>query len=143
MVVRTECKGRKVTGLFIGARNVRKTFPKTLAAVEFELGHLRIDCELGPGFWRDQPKISDSRLCEWLEFKLYRDRRYITPLPVILAQAGRNTFKLRPVALPSVSLAAIGDAKPVEHLRRHHPPHGDGHRAQYRGVNHGAEIIGR
>lgn len=141
MVVRTECKGRKVTGLFIGARNVRKTFPKTLAAIEFELGHLRIDCELGPGFWRDQPKISDSRLCEWLEFKLYRDRRYITPLPVILAQSGRNIFKLRPAALPSVSLAGIGDAMPAEHLRRRLPPHGDIHRTQHRAASHGATVV--
>lgn len=141
MMVRTECKGRKVTGLFIGARNVRKTFPKTLAAVEFELGHLRIDCELGPGFWRDQPKISDSRLCEWLEFKLYRDRRYITPLPVMLAQSGRNIFKLRPVALPSVSLAAIGDANPAEHLRRHHSSHNEGQRTQHHRANHGTTTV--
>lgn len=48
MVVRTECKGRKVTGIYIGARNARRNFREETAAIEFELGHLRIGCELSP-----------------------------------------------------------------------------------------------
>jgi hypothetical protein len=111
MMVRTECKGRRVTGIYIGTRNARRNFSRQDAAIEFELGHLRIGCELGPGFWRDQPRICDPRLCEWLEFKLYRERRYLTPLPLALVQSGRNAYRLRPVVLPSVSLAGIGDFK--------------------------------
>jgi hypothetical protein len=106
MMVKTECNGRKVTGLYIGARNVRRNFPREVAAIEFELGHLRIDCELGPEFWRDQPRICDSRLCEWLQHKLYHETGYMKPLPLALVQSGRNAYKLRPVLLPPVSLIA-------------------------------------
>lgn len=119
MMVRTECKGRKVTGIYVGARNARRNFPKRAAAVEFELGHLRIGCELDPGFWKDQPRICDERLCEWLQFKLYRERRFLTPLPLALVHSGRNAFRLRPVMLPSVSLPGIGDSKGSVPHRQH------------------------
>lgn len=125
-MVRTECKGRRVTGIYIGARNARRNFPRQDAAVEFELGHLRIGCELGPGFWRDQPRICDPRLCEWLEFKLYRERRYLTPLPLALVHSGRNAYRVRQVVLPSVSLAAIGDVKATVP----HRPDGGQHHGQ-------------
>lgn len=119
MVVRTECKGNRVTGIYIGARNARRNFRRQAAAIEFELGHLRIGCELGPGFWRDQPRICDSRLCEWLEFKFYRDRRYMTPLSLVLVQSGRNAFRVRPLILPAISLMGIGDSKDDGSLRQH------------------------
>jgi hypothetical protein len=119
MVVRTECKGRRVTGIYIGARNVRRNFRKQAAAIEFELGHLRIGCELNPGFWRDQPRICDSRLCEWLEFKFYRERRYVTPLPLVLIQTSRNAFKVRPLVLPAISLIGIGESKAGGPLRQY------------------------
>jgi hypothetical protein len=109
MVVRTECEGRRVTGIYIGARNVRRNFRKEAAVIEFELGHLQIDCELGPGFWRDEPRICDSRLCDWLEFRFYRERKYMAPLPLVLVQSGRNAFKVRPMVLPSISLIGIGE----------------------------------
>lgn len=119
MVVRTECKANKVTGIYIGARNARLNFPKQAAAIEFELGHLRIGCELGPGFWRDQPRICDSRLCEWLQFKLYRERKRTIPLPVVLVQSGRNAFKIRPLILPAVSLTGMGDSQGDGSPRQH------------------------
>jgi hypothetical protein len=119
MVVRTECKGLKVTGIYIGARNVRGNFPRHLGAIEFELGHLRIDCQLSPGFWQDQPRICDSRLCQWLEFELYRERKYIAPLPLVLVQSGRSTYKVRPLILPAASLIGIGDGKGGGLLRQH------------------------
>lgn len=119
MVVRTECKGRKVTGIYIGARNVRRNFPRQAAAIEFELGHLRIGCELGPGFWRDQPRISDSRLCEWLEFKFYRESKRITPLPLVLVQCGRSTYKVWPLILPAASLMGVGDSNGAGPHRQH------------------------
>ena len=119
MVVRTECKANRVTGIYIGARNARRNVRKQAAAIEFELGHLRIGCELGPGlFWRDQPRICDSRLCEWLQFKFYRERRRMTPLPVVLLQSGRNAFKIRPLILPAVSLTGMGDSQGDGALRQ-------------------------
>lgn len=88
-----------------------KKFRKETAAIEFELGHLRIGCELSPGFWRDQPRICDLRLCEWLQFKIYRERRYMTPLPLVLVHSGRNAFKVRTLILPAISVIGIGDSK--------------------------------
>lgn len=131
MVVRTECKGRKVTGIYIGARNVRRNFPRQAAAIEFELGHLRIGCELGPGFWRDQPRISDSRLCEWLAFKFYRERKHIAPLPLVLMQSGRNLYKVRPMILPPVSMVGIGDAKGGPHRQHDGKAHGAGRKPHH------------
>lgn len=119
MVVRTECKGNRVTGIYIGARNARRNFRRQVAAIEIELGHLRIGCELGPGFWRDQPRICDPRLCEWLQYKFYHERRYLTPLPLVLVQSGRNAFKVRPVVLPAISLIGIGDSKADAALRQY------------------------
>jgi hypothetical protein len=125
MMVRTECKGRKVTGIYIGPQNVRRNFSRQAVAIEFELGHLRIGCKLDEGFWRDQPRICDSRLCEWLEFKLYRERKHMTPLPLMLLQSGRDAFKLRPVSLPAVSLIGIGESK-ANVPRHHHDEMGSG-----------------
>lgn len=120
MVVRTECKGRKVTGIYIGARNVRRNFPREVLVIDFELGHLHIGCSLGPGFWRDQPRICDPRLCDWLEFKLYRERRHVTPLPLVLVHASKNTYRLRPMILPAISLSGIGESNAAGALRHHH-----------------------
>lgn len=110
MVVRTQCKGRKVSGLYIGERNVRRNFPRHTTGVEFELGHLHIRCQLAPGFWKGQPEIHDPRLCEWLEFKLYRERSLRTSLPLVLVQAGRSRFRILPMVLPSVSLNGVGQS---------------------------------
>lgn len=111
MLVRTQCKGRKVSGLYIGERNVRRNFPRHTTGVDFELGHLRIHCQLAAAFWKGQPEIRDPRLCEWLEFKLYRERSYRTSLPLMLVHVGRNRFKILPMALPSVSLNGIGQSQ--------------------------------
>jgi hypothetical protein len=69
MIVRIQNKGRSVTGLRIGASNVRRYFRSELDAIDLELDHLRIRCQLKAGFWNDQPEISDSRLCAWLQNK--------------------------------------------------------------------------
>ncbi|HUA99651.1 MAG TPA: hypothetical protein VMA34_15070 [Terracidiphilus sp.] len=106
MVVRTQCAGREVTGLYIGARNVRRNFPRHTAAIEVELGHLHIHCDLKPVFWRDRPEIHDERLCAWLEDRLYHGRSCRAPLPLALIPAGNNLYKLRPLTLPPVSSAA-------------------------------------
>ena len=108
MVVRTQCEGREVTGLYIGARNVRRNFPKHTAAIEVELGHLQIHCRLQPVFWRDRPEICDDRLSAWLEDRLYHGRSCRAPLPLALIPAGNNVYKLRPLTLPPISSASIG-----------------------------------
>jgi hypothetical protein len=98
MVVKTQCKGRSVTGLDVGADNVRRYFPKNISFIELELDHLQIQCGLDPDFWQDQPEIHDSRLCAWLESKHFRkaDR---APIPLAMIPEGNNSFRLQPVSV--------------------------------------------
>jgi len=51
MVVKTQSKGREITGLHVGVNNVRRFFPKHIAVIELQLDHLQIQCGLGPDFW--------------------------------------------------------------------------------------------
>lgn len=60
MVVKTQSKGRGVTGLHVGANNVRRYFPKQISSIELQLGHLQIECGLKPDFWLGEPEIFDS-----------------------------------------------------------------------------------
>jgi hypothetical protein len=48
MVVRTQNRGRHVTGLNVGADNIRLYFPKNILTIELELGYLQIRCGLEP-----------------------------------------------------------------------------------------------
>jgi hypothetical protein len=98
MLVRAQSKGRGIYGLLLKAEDVRRHFPKNTPAIELKLGELRIDCELTPDFWRGRPEISDRRLCEWLEFKVFRGRPYRKPLALEMTNAGDNSFTLE---LPS------------------------------------------
>lgn len=91
MVVKTQCKGREVTGLHVGATNARRYFPKNISAIELELDHLRIECGLPPDFWNGQPEIHDRRLCAWLQSKQKSCR---TPIPLDMIPSGANSFKL-------------------------------------------------
>jgi hypothetical protein len=99
MVVKTQCKGRGVTGLHVGAANVRRYFPKGTSVIELQFGHLQIQCDLGPGFWKDEPEIYDPRLCAWLESKYFHAKPDRTPVPMVLIPTGRNSFKLQPIHL--------------------------------------------
>jgi len=99
MVVKTQCKGRSLTGLNVGISNVRRYFPKHVAVIELQLDHLQIQCGLEPDFWQDQPEIRDPRLCAWLEAKSFHARPDRTPLPLAMTPAGNNSFKLQPVSL--------------------------------------------
>jgi hypothetical protein len=101
MVVKTQCKGREVTGLRVGASNARRYFPKNIAAIELELDHLRIECGLPPDFWRGQPEIHDPRLCAWLESKEFNGKSCRTPIPLDLIPSGKNSFKIGPVSIRS------------------------------------------
>lgn len=117
MVVRTQCDGREVIGIYIGTRNARRKFPKDIQSIELVLGHLHIHCDLPPEFWRGQPEIRDSRLCDWLESKIFHGRPRRTPVPLAMLPAGKNSFRLQTFKLPLVSgngLARIGPvAAPV------------------------------
>lgn len=97
MVVRTQSKGREITGLEVGVHNVRRYFPKGTAVIELQLDHLQIQCGLTPGFWQDQPEISDPRLGAWLESKNFHERPSRDPVPLAMIPAGKNSFRLRPI----------------------------------------------
>jgi hypothetical protein len=112
MVVRTHCDGREAV-LYIGARNAQRNFPKDMKDIELVLGHLHIHCELPPEFWHGQPEIRDPRLCAWLESKIFHGRARRTPVPLVMLPAGKNSFRLQTIKLPSASengLAKIGPA---------------------------------
>lgn len=96
MVVKTQCKGREVTGLHVGAANARRYFPRNVSAIELELDHLRIECGLPPEFWRGQPEIHDPRLCAWLESKQFGSKSSRDPLPLAMVPSGKNSFRLGP-----------------------------------------------
>jgi hypothetical protein len=94
MLVRAQSKGHGVYGLLLKAEDVRRHFPRNTSAIEFKLGELRIGCSLPPDFWNGRPEISDRRLCEWLEFKVFRGRPYRKPLALEMTQASDNCFTL-------------------------------------------------
>lgn len=99
MVVKTQLKGGEVTGLHVGARNVRRYFPKDIRVIDLQLDHLEIQCGLSPEFWRGQPEIHDARLCEWLDFKIVHRSGRRKEVRLDMMPAGENTFRLRSSAL--------------------------------------------
>ncbi len=98
MVVKTHRMGRKVTGVEVGALNVRRYFPPDMAEVELLLDHLQIQCGLDPGFWKGEPEIHDPRLCAWLEAVNFNERLSDPPVPLALIPSGKNCFRLQPLA---------------------------------------------
>jgi|SRR6516225_5895814 len=95
MVVKTQVKGSEITGLLVGASNVRRYFPKKMRFVEFQLDHLQIRCPLTPEFWRGRPEIHDPRLCEWLDFKIFHRMQSRSAIRLAMTPSGENTFTLR------------------------------------------------
>jgi len=98
MVVKTHRNGRKMTGVEVGSGNVRRYFPRETPEVELLLDHLRIQCGLSPGFWQGDSEIRDPRLCAWLESKNFHGRPGEAPVPLSLIPAGKNCFRLQPMA---------------------------------------------
>jgi hypothetical protein len=98
VVVKTQSKGRAITGLQVGADNVRRYIPEGTAVIELALDHLQIQCCLDAGFWRDQPVIHDPRLDAWLESKHFHRRPSCDPVPLAMIPCGENSFRLRPIA---------------------------------------------
>lgn len=95
MVVKTQSRGLGITGLHIGAENVRRYFPKGNSFIELQLDHLRIRCALPREFWNGHPEIYDARLCAWLESKHLQARPNRAPVPLAMIPAGGNAFRLQ------------------------------------------------
>lgn len=107
MVVRTIGCGRDVAGLYIGARNVRRHFPRKVKHIELQLGHLHIYCDLPPEFWQGRPEICDSRLADWLLSRVFHGKAQRAPAPVAMIPLGNSVFRVHPVTLPPVSINAM------------------------------------
>jgi hypothetical protein len=117
MLVKPQCIGRRITGIYIGASNVRRYFPRHMVAIDLEIDHLRIRCTLHPDFWQDDPEIRDSRLSDWLELKQVRTAGKKTPIMLSMIPSGEESF-------------VLGTAVPAEHKRVHAvavPQHTDIH----------------
>jgi hypothetical protein len=97
MVVTSLCSGHRVTGLYVGAYNVRRYFPKRVSTIELQLDHLRIACGLEPDFWNGHPEIHDPRLCLWLESKQFQRKESRSPMLLAMMPAGEHSFTLGPM----------------------------------------------
>ena len=97
MVVTSQCSGHRVTGLYVGASNIRRFFPKRVLTIELQLDHLRIECALKPDFWNGHPEIDDPRLCLWLESKHFKRKECRSPMPFAMMPAGEHSFILGPM----------------------------------------------
>jgi hypothetical protein len=96
MLVKSQCDGNRVTGLYIGADNVRRYFPRRVAQIELRLDHLRIECGLTSHFWNGEPEIHDPRLCLWLESKQWQRKERRAPMPLDMTPSGEHSFTLWP-----------------------------------------------
>lgn len=97
MIVEAKSKGHGRSGLYIGAENVRMYFPRSLTTIEFNLGHLRIECRLTSDFWHGRPEIDDPRLCAWLENKHMHGSNSRTSVQLAMIPIGDNAYRLQPV----------------------------------------------
>ncbi len=98
MIVEVQHKGRNITGLKIGATNVRRYFPRGSSSIDIHLDHLQIQCDLHPGFWQNEPQITDPRLSAWLEAKDLRKVNKRAPVVVDLVPADQRSFRLKLVS---------------------------------------------
>ena len=97
MLVTSQFDGSRVIGLYVGADNVRRYFPKRFSRIELRLDNLRIECGLTPVFWNGRPEIHDPRLCLWLESKQSHRRERRAPMPLAMTPSGDHCFTLGPV----------------------------------------------
>lgn len=95
MWVKIQNRGCCVTGLNVGAANVRRYFPKQVAAIELQLDHLQIECGLKPEFWQGDGEIHDPRLRAWLELKNTHGVPGQGPVMLSMTPTGKNCFRLR------------------------------------------------
>jgi hypothetical protein len=107
MVVKTQSKGLGVTGLHVGASNVRRYFPKNVSSIELQLDHLQIQCGLKPNFWQGEPEIFDPRLCAWLEARHMHTKLDRAPILLAMIPEGENSFRLQPVRMNGHARAKV------------------------------------
>lgn len=117
MVVRTMGCGREVSGLYIGARNARRHFPRKSQHIELLLGHLHIYCDLPPEFWNERPEICDPRLAGWLFARIFHGKAHRAPVPVMMIPQGSSVFRVQPVVAPPASINAMTRIGPPPALR--------------------------
>ncbi len=114
MIVEVQSKGFNRCGLYVGAENVRRYFPRSLSAIEFNLGHLKIECKLTPDFWQGEPEINDPRLGAWLDSKIMHENRHRGAVRLSMTPTGENAYKLQPAAAemsaPRPMLTAVAAA---------------------------------
>jgi hypothetical protein len=110
MVVKTQSKGLGVTGLHVGASNVRRYFPKNVSSIELQLDHLQIQCGLKPNFWQGEPEIFDPRLCAWLEARHMHTKPDRAPIPLAMIPEGKNSYRLQPVRLNGQARSKLSPA---------------------------------
>ena len=113
MVVRTLGSGREVSGLFIGARNARRHFPRERQHIELVLGHLHIYCDLPPEFWSSRPEICDARLGDWLFSRVFHGKPCRAPVPIAMVPRANNAFRVIPFNLPAASSNGLTRIGPV------------------------------
>jgi hypothetical protein len=94
MLVKSQCSGNRVTGLYVGENNVRRYFPRKVKAINLQLDHLQIQCGLASRFWDGEPEIHDPRLCLWIEAKQSKDSNCRASMPLYMMPAGDQTFVL-------------------------------------------------
>ncbi len=111
MVVKAQHHGLRISGLYVGIRNVRRYFSKRIPVVELQLDHLRIQCGLTPRFWNGQPEIQDPRLCDWLEAKLAHACLHHSSMMVSLIPSGKNSFKLACVDVERMHAHGKGESR--------------------------------
>lgn len=99
MLVEAHSKGPGVSGLYVGAANVRRHFPRGVTVIELQLDHLQIRCGLAPDFWQDRPEIYDSRLCAWLETRHMNKERHRTRVRLAMVPEGKNSFRLETISI--------------------------------------------
>jgi hypothetical protein len=107
MVVKTQLRAGEVTGLHVGARNVRRYFPKGTRVIELQLDHLQIQCPLSPEFWKGRPEIHDARLCEWLDFKVIHRMGDRKQVKLAMTPTGQSVFRLRSEVLEEDPFAGM------------------------------------
>lgn len=100
LIVRAQSRGRGVSGLYVGAANVRRHFPSSISVIELHLDDLRIRCGLAPDFWQGQPEIHDPRLCVWLETRHLSRTRDRTPVRLAMIPEGENSFRIETAPRP-------------------------------------------
>jgi hypothetical protein len=111
MLVKSQCSGNRVTGLYVGENNVRRYFPRQVKAINLQLDHLQIQCGLASRFWDGEPEIHDPRLCIWIEAKQSKDSNCRASMPLYMMPAGDETFVLG-FAAPHGDQATKRSAKP-------------------------------